>query len=327
MFNNKSILITGGTGSFGQSFTDYIVKNYKPKKLIIFSRDEFKQYSLKNEFKNHKNFEKLRFFIGDIRDLSRLNRALENVDIVIHAAALKQVDTAEYNPSEFIKTNIIGTENVVNASINQNVKKVISLSTDKAASPINLYGATKLCAEKIELAANNTIGKKKIIFSVVRYGNVSSSRGSVIPSFYEQKKTGILKITHPKMTRFNISLNESIDFVIKSIKLSKGGEIFIPKMTSYNILDLAESIAPKTKKKTIGIRPGEKIHEELIGKHESRYTFDMGNFFVIVNNGNKNLFNFYKSLKQSKQLKENFTYNSENNQKKLNIKQLKEIIK
>lgn len=327
--NPKTVLISGGTGSFGKAFLRRNIENSRfIKKIIVFSRDEFKQYKLQEELKNHKNFHKLRFFLGDIRDLERLSRALEGVDIVVHAAALKQVDTAEYNPSEFVKTNIIGTENIVTASINQNVKKVISLSTDKAASPINLYGATKLCAEKIILAANNTVGKKKIIFSVVRYGNVSSSRGSVIPSFYSQKKNGFLKITDPKMTRFNISLDQSVDFVLKSIKLSKGGEIFVPKMMSYNIIDLANTIAPKAKKKIIGIRPGEKIHEELVGKHESVNTFDMGNFYIIVNksNNSQKIEKYYKSLKKPKQMKQGFTYTSENNKNRLSIKQLKKIV-
>ena len=324
----KTIFISGGTGSFGQAFLkDVLKKNKFLKKIIIFSRDEFKQYSLKNKFKSHKHFDKIRFFLGDVRDLNRLNKALENVDVAIHAAALKQVDTAEYNPSEFIQTNIIGTQNIVDVAINQNVRKVIGLSTDKASSPINLYGATKLCAEKIILAANNIKGKKNITFSVARYGNVTSSRGSVIPGFYEQKKGGELQITDTRMTRFNISLQESVDFVLKCLKNSKGGEVFIPKMASYNILNLAKALAPNAKKKIIGIRAGEKIHEELIGINDSTNTFDLGSYYVVVNPTYNKVFQYYKSLKNSTQMKPNFTYNSLNNKNQLNLKQIKNILK
>jgi len=324
----KTIFVSGGTGSFGQAFLEDILKKNKfLKKIVIFSRDEFKQYSLKNKFKSHKHFDKIRFFLGDVRDLNRLNKALENVDVAIHAAALKQVDTAEYNPSEFIQTNIIGTQNIVDVAINQNVRKVIGLSTDKASSPINLYGATKLCAEKIILAANNIKGKKNITFSVARYGNVTSSRGSVIPGFYEQKKGGELQITDTRMTRFNISLQESVDFVLKCLKNSKGGEVFIPKMASYNILNLAKALAPNAKKKIIGIRAGEKIHEELIGINDSTNTFDLGSYYVVVNPTYNKVFQYYKSLKNSTQMKPNFTYNSLNNKNQLNLKQIKNILK
>ena len=324
----KTIFVSGGTGSFGQAFLEDILKKNKfLKKIVIFSRDEFKQYSLKNKFKSHKHFDKIRFFLGDVRDLNRLNKALENVDVAIHAAALKQVDTAEYNPSEFIQTNIIGTQNIVDVAINQNVRKVIGLSTDKASSPINLYGATKLCAEKIILAANNIKGKKNITFSVARYGNVTSSRGSVIPRFYEQKKRGELQITDTRMTRFNISLQESADFVLKCLKNSKGGEVFIPKMASYNILNLAKALAPNAKKKIIGIRAGEKIHEELIGINDSTNTFDLGSYYVVVNPTYNKVFQYYKSLKNSTQMKPNFTYNSLNNKNQLNLKQIKNILK
>ncbi len=323
----KTIFVSGGTGSFGKNFLKKILDYHKDvKKIIVFSRDEFKQHSLKTELSSHKHFKKIRFFIGDIRDRERLNVALENVDTVIHAAALKQVDTAEYNPSEFIKTNILGTQNIVDSSIYHNIKKVIFLSTDKATSPINLYGATKLCAEKIILAANNIKGNRNIAFSVVRYGNVTSSRGSVIPLFNDQKKSGVIKITDPSMTRFNISLNESVNFVIKAVNLAKGGEVFVPKMSSYNLIDLANAIAPKSKKKIIGLRPGEKIHEELIGKHESMNTFDFGNYFVIVNSYNLKLFNYYKSLRSSSKVKSSFTYTSDNNKNRLTINQIKKVI-
>jgi UDP-N-acetylglucosamine 4,6-dehydratase (inverting) len=327
--NSKTIFVSGGTGSFGKSFLKKVLdQEVSLKKIIVFSRDEFKQHYLKNELKFHKRFKKIRFFIGDIRDFRRLSTALEGVDIVIHAAALKQVDTAEYNPSEFIKTNILGTQNIVDAAIAQNVKKVIALSTDKAASPINLYGATKLCAEKIILAANNIKGKRNITFSVVRYGNVASSRGSVIPNFYEQKKNGEIQITDLNMTRFNISLDESVNFVLKSLKLSKGGEIFIPKMSSYEIGTLAEAIAPNIRKKVVGIRPGEKIHEELIGAHEALNAFDCGNHYVIVNPANKKIYKYYKSLKNSSQMNSGFTYTSSNNKNRLSLTQIKkELLK
>jgi len=322
--NAKTIFISGGTGSFGKAFLKKILNQKNAlKKIIVFSRDEFKQHSLKNEFKSHRHFKKIRFFIGDIRDLGRLNSALEGVDILIHAAALKQVDTAEYNPGEFIKTNILGTQNIIDAAINQNVKKVIFLSTDKATSPINLYGATKLCAEKIILAANNIKGKRNLIFSVVRYGNVTSSRGSVIPVFQEQKKNGEIQITDSNMTRFSISLEESVDFVLMSIKLARGGEIFIPKMTSYSIGMLADAIAPGVRKKIIGIRPGEKIHEELIGIHESKNTFDMGKYYVIVNSYNQKIFKYYMSLKNSSKINTDFAYTSSNNKNRLTLAQIK----
>ena len=327
--NSKTIFVSGGTGSFGKSFLKKVLDQYiSLKKIIVFSRDEFKQHSLKNELKFHKNFKKIRFFIGDIRDFRRLSTALEGVDIVIHAAALKQVDTAEYNPGEFIKTNILGTQNIVDAAIVQNVKKVIALSTDKATSPINLYGATKLCAEKIILAANNIKGKRNITFSVARYGNVAASRGSVIPAFYEQKEMGEIQITDLNMTRFTISLDESVNFVLKSLKLSKGGEIFIPKMSSYEIGTLAKAIAPNIRQKVVGIRPGEKIHEELIGAHEAPNTFDCGSHYVIVNPSNKILFKYYKSLKNSSQMNSGFTYASNNNKNRLSLTQIKkELLK
>ena len=265
----------------------------------------------------------MRYFIGDVRDKDRLMLALQGVDYVIHAAALKQVPIAEYNPFEAIKTNIIGSQNLIEACLGNRVKKVIALSTDKAAAPLNLYGATKLCAEKIILAANNVKGKRNITFSVVRYGNVASSRGSVIPAFYEQKKMREIQITDLNMTRFTISLDESVNFVLKSLKLSKGGEIFIPKMSSYEIGTLAEAIAPNIRKKVVCIRPGEKIHEELIGAYEALNTFDCGSYYVIVNPSNKNVFNYYKSLKNSSQMNSGFTYTSNNNKNRLSLTQIK----
>ena len=270
IFKNKKILITGGTGSFGKKFIKRLISHSSAKKIIIFSRDEQKQFQLQHQL-NKKN---LRFFLGDIRDKERLNFALKNVDIVVHAAALKHVEIAEYNPFEVVKTNILGTQNVVDCAIANNIEKVISLSTDKASSPLNLYGATKLTADKLMVAANNYKGNTKTIFSVVRYGNVMGSRGSVIPLFLKQKENGIFSITDPKMTRFNITLEESVNFVINSLNYMLGGEIFVPKINSYKILDLAKSISKKTKIQVTGVRPGEKIHEEMISNADAENTIE-----------------------------------------------------
>ncbi len=279
--NNKTILITGGTGSFGKNFVKYLTQKHSNlKKIIIFSRDELKQYEMKKFYEKNKIFHKLRFFLGDVRDYERLLIAFKNVDIIIHAAALKQVDTAEYNPGEFIKTNIIGGQNVIQASFYNNVSKIIALSTDKASSPINLYGATKLCSDKLFTSANHFYGQKK--FSVVRYGNVAGSRGSVIPLFLSQKNKNVFNITHQDMTRFNISLKESIDLVMWSIKNSYGGEIVVPKLPSYKITDLAKAISEKAKIKIIGVREGEKIHEEMVSSSESINTLDIGNKYIIL---------------------------------------------
>ena len=265
-FKNKSILITGGTGSFGQKFVDILLENFSSlKKIVIFSRDELKQFEMQKKYRG-KEISKLRFFIGDLRDKDRISRALDGIDIVIHAAALKQVPTAEYNPFEFIKTNILGAQNLIDACLDNHVQNVIALSTDKAVTPINLYGATKLCSDKLFLTANNIKGNRKIKFSVVRYGNVMGSRGSVVPFFLKHKSKGYLPVTHPKMTRFNLSLNQACETVLYAITNNFGGEIYIRKSPSYRILDLANAIAPKCKIKTIGTRVGEKIDEELISK-------------------------------------------------------------
>lgn len=326
MLNNKTILITGGTGSFGNALTNYISKFYpKIKKLIIYSRDELKQYQMKKTFIKSKISKKIRFFIGDIRDKDRLIRAFEDVDIVIHAAALKQVDTAEYNPIEFIKTNILGSSNIIDAALNSNVRKVIALSTDKASSPINLYGATKLCADKLFCAAGSYAGKKDIKFSVVRYGNVMGSRGSVIPLFLKDKEKGIIKITDNNMTRFNISLNESIKLVIKVIENQQGGEIFIPKIRSYKIIDLAKVIAPKSKIKVIGLRPGEKIHEEMISENEQGRIIEFKDLYVIQTKPNENKIK-YKNLKNGKVIK-SFKYSSDLNKNFLTPSQIRDQIK
>jgi len=338
MLQNKKILITGGTGSFGKEFVKEILKKYKKvKRLVIFSRDEFKQYEMSKIF-NHSKYPFIRYFIGDVRDKNRLNTALKDIDIVIHAAALKQVDTAEYNPFEYINTNIIGAENVIQGCIENNVKKVIALSTDKAAAPINLYGATKLCSDKLFIAANNIIGKNKINFSIVRYGNVMKSRGSVVPLFLNTKKN-ILPITDPRMTRFNIDLTKAVEFVLFAIKNSYGGEIFIPKIPSYKITDVAKAIKPTCKFKIIGIRPGEKIHEEMVTSNDSLNTLELKDYYVILPGGaassknnkfsqiyRQNLYKIYLNKKNAKKVKSNFSYNSSNNKVQLSIAEIKKII-
>ena len=279
---NKSILVTGGTGSFGKKFIIEILKKYKPKKVIVFSRDELKQSEMSNQKEFKKYDKKLRYFIGDVREYDRLKYAFNGIDIVVHAAALKQVPAAEYNPFEFIKTNVIGAENVIKASLENKVEKIIALSTDKASSPINLYGATKLCSDKLFIAANNYSGGKKSRFSVVRYGNVMGSRGSVIPIFIKNKNKNILPVTDLSMTRFNITLEEGISFVAKCINLMIGGELFIPKISSFRLKDVVQAIAPNAKIKTIGIRPGEKRHEEMISPNDSDYAFEYKDFYVIL---------------------------------------------
>ena len=323
----KNILITGGTGSFGSNFARFVLKKKLFNKVIIFSRDELKQHEMKNEEIFKKNFENVRFFIGDIRDKERLLVAFNNVDYVIHAAALKQVDTAEYNPFEFIKTNIQGTENVIQAATANKVKKVIALSTDKAVSPINLYGASKLCSDKLIIAANNVFGKNATSYSLVRYGNVMKSRGSVIPIFKENiKKKEIFKVTDEKMTRFNLTINECIDTVLWTLKKSIGGEIIIKKSPSYRILDIAKAIDSKNKISFVGLRPGEKIHEELISKNDNDIIFDVGNYYILLNKvlGNK-IDKIIKTMKLSKRLKP-FSYNSGDNKKFLSINEIKKLI-
>jgi len=324
---NKTILITGGTGSFGKAFSKELLRKYKPKKIIIFSRDELKQFEMMNEEIYKKNSNIMRFFIGDVRDYKRLEYAMQKVDLVVHAAALKQVPTAEYNPGEFVKTNIIGAQNIIDASISADVKKVIALSTDKAAAPINLYGATKLCSDKLFIAANNIIGNRQISFNVVRYGNVMGSRGSVIPLFQKLKKTDYFPITDIKMTRFNITMDEGINLVLFALKNGKGGEIFISKIPSYKIVDVAKAINPNCKIKIIGIRPGEKIHEEMITSSDSYSTYDLGNCYSIIDQSNQLLASYYEKNKKFKKVPAGFTYNSHKNEDKLNINELKKLIK
>ena len=282
MLNNKSVLITGGTGSFGKKFIETILERYpEVKKIIIYSRDELKQFELKQKYP-HNNYPQLRFFIGDVRDKERLSQACEGVDVIIHAAAIKQVDTAEYNPTECIRTNVDGAENVIHAALACGVHDVVALSTDKACAPINLYGATKLASDKLFTAANNIRGSKDIRFSVVRYGNVMGSRGSVIPFFLNKRKEGVLPITHKDMTRFNISLQSGVDLVMFALDNHLGGEIFVPKIPSYKILDVATAICPECKIREVGIRPGEKLHEEMITDTDSLNTIDMGPYYAIL---------------------------------------------
>lgn len=282
MLNAKSVLITGGTGSFGKKFIETILSRYpNVKKIIIYSRDELKQSIIKQKYPDY-DFPQLRFFIGDVRDRSRLTQACEGVDVIIHAAAIKQVDTAEYNPTECIRTNVDGAENVIHAALACGVKDVVALSTDKACAPINLYGATKLTSDKLFAAANNIRGSKDIRFSIVRYGNVMGSRGSVIPFFMSKKSEGVLPITHEEMTRFNISLQDGVNLVMFALENHLGGEIFVPKIPSYKILDIAKAIAPECETKIVGIRPGEKLHEEMITDTDSLNTIDMGDYYAIL---------------------------------------------
>jgi UDP-N-acetylglucosamine 4,6-dehydratase (inverting) len=326
-FKNKTILITGGTGSFGKKFTETVLKKYNVRKIIIFSRDELKQSEMSEEFLQYK--EKLRFFIGDIRDLARIKLALKKVDIVVHAAALKQVPTAEYNPFEVIKTNILGTQNVIDAIIESEVKAAIALSTDKAAAPINLYGASKLAADKIFIAANHYTDKN---FAVVRYGNVVKSRGSVIPLFLKQSISGKINITDRRMTRFSITLEEGVNFVIKCLENMWGGELFVPKIPSYRILDVVAAIAPKCKINFIGLRPGEKMHEEMITVADSFNTIEFEKYYVILPSTHDflkwNITNFTNKsdTKPGKFCKEGFSYNSLDNKEYLNVAQLKKLI-
>ncbi|KGY07247.1 UDP-N-acetylglucosamine 4,6-dehydratase (inverting) [Vibrio sinaloensis] len=282
MLNRKSVLITGGTGSFGKQFIKTILRDYpEVKRIVVFSRDELKQSELKQQYPAYE-FPQLRFFIGDVRDRQRMIQACEGIDVIIHAAAIKQVDTAEYNPTECIRTNVDGAENVIHAALQTGVKDVVALSTDKACAPINLYGATKLASDKLFTAANNIKGSKDIRFSVVRYGNVMGSRGSVIPFFMRKREEGVLPITHEEMTRFNISLQDGVNMVMYALKNHLGGEIFVPKIPSYKILDIAEAVAPECETKVVGIRPGEKLHEEMITDTDSLNTIDLGKYYAIL---------------------------------------------
>lgn len=326
IFDGKTILITGGTGSFGQKFTRHVLDKYKPKKVIIFSRDELKQFEMQGSFPNEN---RLRFFLGDVRDYQRLLRAFDGVDIVVHAAALKQVPAAEYNPIECIKTNVHGAENIINAAIDSSVERVLALSTDKAVNPINLYGATKLCSDKLFVAANNYSITKSTKFSVVRYGNVIGSRGSVIPFFNEQRKTGVLPITDERMTRFWITLQQGVEFVAQCLECMRGGEVFISKIPSMRIMDLAKAIAPECELKIIGIRPGEKLHEIMVPADESQNVLEFEKFFVIKPSAAWGVIDYEAPYmgEKGKTVPQDFYYASDNNTQWISVEGLKEVVK
>lgn len=322
MLNGKTILITGGTGSFGKSFTKYVLDNYNPKKIIIYSRDEFKQFNMANQFKQYK--EKLRFFIGDVRDKDRLYRAFEGVDYVVHAAAMKQVPACEYNPIEAVKTNIDGAMNIIDAALDKNVKRVVALSTDKAVNPINLYGGTKLVSDKLFISANAYSGTKDVCFSIVRYGNVAGSRGSVIPFFREIVENGekSLPITDYRMTRFWISLEEGVKLVIKALTEAKGGETFISKIPSFKITDLAQAILPGCDMPEVGIREGEKLHEIMVTREDSMNTYEYDRHFIVY--PNMEWWNSGKIQPGGKKVEQGFQYSSDNNTWWLSAEELKE---
>jgi UDP-N-acetylglucosamine 4,6-dehydratase len=325
IINDSVILVTGGTGSFGQNFIRKILTDYNPKKVIVFSRDELKQFEMAQKFPNEP---RLRFFIGDVRDEMRLKRAFDGVDIIVHAAAMKQVPASEYNPIECIKTNVHGAENIINAAIDAGIKKVIALSTDKAVNPINLYGATKLCSDKLFVAANNYSMSKQTRFSVVRYGNVIGSRGSVIPFFLEKRKTGIIPITDENMTRFWITLDQGVEFVIKCLNSMQGGEVFISKIPSMLITDLVKAVAPECKIEIIGIRPGEKLHEIMVPQDESRNTLEFNDFFIIkpgIEWGSIS-YNVPYLGEMSTPVSQDFYYASNNNLKWMSIEELRKCI-
>jgi UDP-N-acetylglucosamine 4,6-dehydratase len=326
MLNNLSILITGGTGSFGKAFVETVLEKYPDvKRLVIFSRDELKQFEMAQKFPVSK-YPALRYFIGDVRDADRLRRAMEGINVVIHAAALKQVPAAEYNPFECIKTNVLGAQNVIEACLDMGVRRVVALSTDKAAAPINLYGATKLCSDKLFTAANNIKGSRDLRFSVVRYGNVMGSRGSVIPFFLEKRKTGVLPITDPAMTRFNISLQDGVDMVLWALERAQGGEIFVPKIPSYRITDVANAIGPECEHVIVGIRPGEKIHEEMITTSDSFNTVDLGRYFAILPSAGSHSVETYCAEYGGKPVEPGYAYDSGSNTDFLTVEQLRELI-
>jgi UDP-N-acetylglucosamine 4,6-dehydratase (inverting) len=327
MLEDKSILITGGTGSLGKALTSHILKNFpKVRKLVIFSRDEQKQFEMAQEY-SAKDFPQVRFFIGDVRDEARVKRALKGIDYVIHAAAMKHVPIAEYNPMECVKTNIMGAENIINACLETSVERVVALSTDKAAAPINLYGATKLASDKLFVAANNITGWNPIKFSVVRYGNVMGSNGSVIPFFLKKKNEGVLPITEPTMTRFNISLQGGVDMVMHALENAWGGEIFVPKIPSYKITDIAEAIGPNCEKPVVGIRPGEKIHEEMITDSDSYYTYDLGKYYTILPATHKWKLEDFVEKFNAKKVTPGFQYNSGENEEWETVEDLRNLIK
>lgn len=326
-FTGKSILVTGGTGSFGKAFIKKIVHNWPGiKRVVIYSRDEQKQYQMALDYPFNK-YPNIRFFIGDVRDYERLLRALKGIDYVIHAAAMKHVPIAEYNPMECVKTNILGAENIINACLETSVERVVALSTDKAAAPINLYGATKLASDKLFIAANNIRGANPIRFSVVRYGNVMGSNGSVIPYFLQKKKEGMLPITDASMTRFNISLDEGVDMVLHALETAWGGELFVPKIPSYKITDVATAIAPECKQEIVGIRPGEKIHEEMITASDSFSTYDLGKYYAILPQTHTWLLEDYIKHFNAKKVAPGFHYSSGENTEWLTVEEIRKLVK
>ncbi len=325
--NKKSILITGGTGSFGKAFVKRVLNDWPDiERLVIYSRDEQKQFEMAQEYP-HSEYPMIRFFIGDVRDYQRLKRALSGIDYVVHAAAMKHVHIAEYNPGECVKTNIGGAENLVQACLSNGVQKVVALSTDKAAAPVNLYGATKLVSDKLFIAANNIKGTNPITFSVVRYGNVMGSNGSVIPFFIKKKKEGVLPITNEKMTRFTITLEDGVDMVLHALEHAWGGECFIPKIPSYKITDVAEAIGPECEQKIIGLRPGEKIHEEMITSSDSFYTYDLGKYYTILPSQHKWNLQDYIDYFKAEKVELGFRYNSGENDEWVGVEDLRQLIK
>jgi len=326
LLDNKSILVTGGTGSFGRAFIRTVLAQYpNVRRLVVYSRDELKQYEMSQELSPEKH-RALRYFIGDVRDQERLRRALEGIDTVVHAAAMKQVPAAEYNPFECIKTNVLGAQNMIEACLDSGVTNVVALSTDKAAAPINLYGATKLCSDKLFTAANNVKGARDLRLSVVRYGNVLGSRRSVVPFFLAQRAKGVFPVTDPTMTRFNISLEEGVDMVLWALENALGGEIFVPKIPSYHILDLAEAIGPECEIQVVGIRPGEKLHEEMITASDSLNTVDLGPYYAILPSAGEHLPDDYLEKRGGTRVEPGFAYNSGSNPEFLNVAQLRELI-
>ena len=327
-FNSASrILITGGTGSFGKAFIASVMQKFPEiRRIVVYSRDELKQWELQQQYPKIE-FPQLRFFLGDVRDQNRLQRALEGVDTVVHAAALKQVPAAEYNPMEFVKTNVLGAENLIQACLDTQVQRVVALSTDKAAAPINLYGATKLCSDKLFIAANNIKGDRDLRFSVVRYGNVMGSRGSVIPFFLQKAQSGVLPITDPAMTRFNISLEEGVQMVLWSLEHALGGELFVPKIPSYRITDVAEAIGPGCEKPVVGIRPGEKIHEEMITASDSFSTVDLGDYYAILPSDGSVQKAYQQAGRPAQSVPQGFAYNSGSNPDFLSVEQIRDLIR
>jgi UDP-N-acetylglucosamine 4,6-dehydratase (inverting) len=322
----KKILITGGTGSFGKQFVASLFERHPEiERVVVFSRDELKQFQMSQSYPD-KKFPAIRFFIGDIRDPDRIRRALEGIDTVIHAAALKHVPIAEYNPFECIKTNVLGAQNLIEACLDTGVRQVIALSTDKAAAPVNLYGATKLCSDKLFIAANNIVGTRDLRFSVVRYGNVMGSRGSVIPFFLDKKQNGILPITDPRMTRFNIRLSEAADMVFWALHNGRGGEVLVPKIPSYRILDLAEAVCPTCTKPVVGMRAGEKLHEEMITSSDSQNTVDLGNYYAILPADDMRIREEYCKATKAVPVPEGFSYSSGNNPHFLSVQELRQLI-